>query len=214
MGSKLLIFDCDGTLVDSEGIANEVFLQAVNELGIPVTKEEAWEHFPGTSMAICMKYVEDTYQVKLPEDFVARQRAVQRVEFANRLQPIQGIKEALSQLEHPKCVASNGPMDIIRANLITTGLADHFGDRIYSAYVLKVWKPEPHLFLHAANAMGFDRRDSIVIEDSLAGMQAGINAGMTVLAYVPPSHPYHTEVEGVIEFSSMDDLPQLIDSLR
>ncbi|MBK8505130.1 MAG: HAD family phosphatase [Saprospiraceae bacterium] len=72
--NNLLIFDCDGTLVDSEGIANEIFLHAVNELGIPVTKEEAWDHFPGTSMAICIQYVEDTYQVKLPEGFVMQQR--------------------------------------------------------------------------------------------------------------------------------------------
>lgn len=213
MKDRLLIFDCDGTLVDSEGIANKIFLEAVNELGIPVTQEEAWEHFPGTSMAICMKYVEDTYQVKLPPDFIEKQRARQRVEFARRLQPISGVENALRQLDFHKCVASNGPMEIIQANLKTTRLDHHFGDRIFSAYVLKVWKPEPDLFLHAADSLGYDFRSSIVIEDSIAGMQAGINAGMTVLGYVPPHHPYKVDIEGVVEFTDMEELPDLILSL-
>lgn len=213
MSDKLLIFDCDGTLVDSEGIANEIFLEAVNELGIPVTKEEAWDHFPGTSMALCMKYVEDNYQVRLPDDFISKQRARQRVEFGRRLQPISGVKDALGKLAYPKCVASNGPMEIIQANLKTTQLDHHFGDRIFSAYVLQVWKPEPDLFLHAAERLGYDRQSSIVIEDSIAGMQAGINAGMTVLGYVPPQHPYKVEIEGVVEFTDMKDLPALIESL-
>lgn len=213
MKNRLLIFDCDGTLVDSEGIANEIFLDAVNELGIPVTVEEAWTHFPGTSMALCIRYVEDTYEVKLPEDFIEKQRARQRAEFARRLTPIPGVKEALGQLNQLKCVASNGPMEVIKANLKTTQLDHHFGESIFSAYVLNIWKPNPDLFLHAADTMGFDRQDCIVVEDSLAGMQAGINAGMTVLGYVPSHHPYAVEVEGVIEFTSMQELPSIIEGL-
>ena len=212
---KLLIFDCDGTLVDSEGIANEIFLKGVNALGIPVTQDEAWEHFPGTSMALCIKYVEDTYEVKLPEGFVERQRAIQRTEFAKRLKPIRGIHETLLQLaQYPvKCVASNGPMDVIKANLNTTGLSPYFEERIFSAYTLNIWKPRPDLFLHAAETLGYDSVHSIVIEDSVAGMQAGINAGMTVLGYVPPEHPYEAKIEGVIEFTEMSQLPELIESL-
>jgi HAD superfamily hydrolase (TIGR01509 family) len=210
---KLLIFDCDGTLVDSEGIANQVFLEAVNDLGIPVTEQEAWDHFPGTSMALCIKYVEETYQVRLPQDFVDIQRKRQRIEFKNRLQPIQGITLALNRLPHKKCVASNGPMEVIQTNLKTTGLDQHFEERIFSAYVLEKWKPEPDLFLHAAETLGHHSDDCIVIEDSLAGMQAGLNAGMTVLAYVPPHHPYKVDLAGVLTFEDMSYLPDMVASL-
>ncbi len=211
---KLLIFDCDGTLVDSEGIANQVFLDAVNELGIPVTPEEAWDHFPGTSLALCIRYVEETYQVRLPDDFVARQRQRQQIEFRNRLQPIRGVQAALNRLPHKKCVASNGPMEVIRTNLRTTGLDHHFEERIYSAYELEKWKPEPDLFLHAAGNLGYDEQDCLVIEDSLAGMQAGINAGMVVLAYRPPHHPYKIDIEGITSFEDMSELPDLITSIH
>lgn len=210
---KLLIFDCDGTLVDSEGIANQVFLEAVNDLGIPVTEQEAWDHFPGTSMALCIKYVEETYQVKLPQDFVDKQRKRQRLEFKNRLQPIHGVALALNRLPHKKCVASNGPMEVIQTNLKTTGLDQHFEERIFSAYVLEKWKPEPDLFLHAAETLGHRNDDCIVIEDSLAGMQAGLNAGMTVLAYVPPHHPYKVDLTGVHTFADMSYLPDMVASL-
>ncbi len=211
---KLLIFDCDGTLVDSEGIANQVFLEAINDLGIPVTEQEAWDHFPGTSMALCIKYVEETYQVKLPQDFVDHQRKRQRLEFKNRLQPIQGVALALNRLPHKKCVASNGPMEVIQTNLKTTGLDQHFEERIFSAYVLEKWKPEPDLFLHAAETLGHRYDDCIVIEDSLAGMQAGLNAGMTVLAYVPPHHPYKVDLTGVHTFEDMSYLPDMVASLN
>lgn len=146
MNDSLIIFDCDGTLVDSEGIANEVFVAQVQNLGIPLTHDEAWEHFPGTSLAICMQYVEKTYTVNFPDDFIGHYRQKQRIAFAERLQPIPGVQEALIELKLLKCVASNGPMDIIRRNLITTKLDHFFDNRIYSAYDINKWKPHPELF--------------------------------------------------------------------
>ncbi|MBK8505129.1 MAG: HAD-IA family hydrolase [Saprospiraceae bacterium] len=129
------------------------------------------------------------------------------------MQPIEGVHEVLDQLPHPKCVASNGPIDVIQANLKTTALDHHFGNRIFSAYVIQKWKPQPDLFLHAAATLGYSKTNSIVIEDSLAGMQAGINAGMIVLAYVPPSHPYKVNIKGVIEFTAMEQLPEILDGI-
>ncbi|NND09288.1 MAG: HAD-IA family hydrolase [Saprospiraceae bacterium] len=213
MNERLLIFDCDGTLVDSEGIANEVFVSHVQNLGIPLTNEEAWEHFPGTSLALCMKYVEESFDVTLPDGFIGRYRQQQRIAFAEKLQPISGVKKALSELNSLKCVASNGPMDIIRRNLITAKLDRYFDDRIYSAYDLKKWKPLPDLFLHAANAHQMAPEDCVVVEDSEAGIKAGLNAGMTVLAFQPSHQKYMPNMEGTITFDDMAELPEVIASL-
>ena len=209
----LLIFDCDGTLVDSEGIANQVFIDGVNELGIPLTEEEAWHHFPGTSMALCIKYVEETYDVTLPTDFIPRQRALQKEAFKSQLQPISGAQEALDLLPFPRCVASNGPFEVIVENLKTTSLLSYFGDRIFSAYMIEKWKPLPDLFEYAASDLGADPQNCMVIEDSVAGMQAGLAAGMTVLGFVPASHKYEANVDGIVPFDQMSKLPMLITEL-
>ncbi len=213
MTDKLLIFDCDGTLVDSEQIANEVFVTEIQKLGIALTHEEAWQHFPGTSLSLCMAYVEETYDVSLPEDFIGRYRQVQRLAFAEGLQPVQGVRAALNKLGATKCVASNGPMDIIRSNLMTTKLDHFFGDRIFSAYDLNKWKPLPDLFLHAADVMQVPPSDCIVIEDSTAGIEAGMNAGMTVLAFQPDHQQYRTDFDETLTFTNMSELPGLVDSL-
>jgi len=214
MNSKLLIFDCDGTLVDSEGIANRTFIKSINDLGIPLTEEEAWAHFPGTSLALCIQYVESKFKVKLPADFVPTQRAIQEAIFAAELQPIPGASSVLNQLSaYNKCVASNGPHQMVIDNLTTTGLIHHFGDRTYSAYQINKWKPSPDLFLHAAESLGFKPQDCIVIEDSMAGMQAGINADMQVMAYIPRNQHYEIDIDGVNKFEDMEQLPDLIKSL-
>ncbi len=213
MNKTLIIFDCDGTLVDSEGIANEVFIEAVKDLGIPLTEEEAWEHFPGTSLALCMEYVEQTYQTRLPSNFVEMQRKRQRIVFAEKLQPIKGVRSVLEALQFDRCVASNGPEDIVRQNLITTGLSDFFNGDIFSAYTIGKWKPEPHLFLHAAETMDFSPENCIVIEDSEAGIQAALNANMKVVAYQPPSMHYKPSAHPTASFSIMKDLPDILNYL-
>lgn len=211
----MLIFDCDGTLVDSEHIANDVFIEAVQTLGIPLTHDEAWANFPGTSMAHCMRYVEETYKVRLPSDFVGRQRILQKEAFKEHLKPIKGVIAALEQLTpYAKCVASNGPLPIMKANLATTKIDRFFNGRLFSAYVLGVWKPEPDLFIHAAEQMGFLPSNCIVIEDSAAGIKAGLGANMNVLAYQSPDSQYdHHQMEGATYFDNMDQLRTLIKSL-
>ncbi len=210
MTEKLLIFDCDGTLVDSEGIANEVFIGQVKKFGVPITEEEAWEHFPGTSLALCMDYVEKTYGFNFPEDFVPKYREIQIGVFAERLEPIPGIVDSLQKLPHSKCVASNGPVEIITRNLKTTGLDQFFHDRIYSAYQIQKWKPLPDLFHHAAGSLGYRAEDCIVIEDSDAGIQGALNAGMKVLAYQSAHMHYTADLDGAIGFNDMSKLPELI----
>ncbi len=205
----LLIFDCDGTLVDSEGIANQVFIDLVRELGAPLTAEEAWRHFPGTSLRKCMEYVSETYGQVFPDDFVSVYRERQKPAFAQQLQPIDGVTAVLERLVGPKCVASNGPREIMLANLATTGLVHFFGERrIYSAHDIQLWKPKPDLFLHAAADQGFAPERCIVIEDSDAGIEAAIKAQMKVIAYVPAHGHYKPDQEGVYTIEDMAQLPQ------
>ena len=210
----LLIFDCDGTLVDSEVLINKFFVDLVREYNIPLTYEEAWKHFPGTSLRLCMDYVEEKFDFSFPNDFVVNYRSAQRVLFAENLQPIAGARECLSELgTFQKCVASNGPYEIIEANLKTTGLSSYFNDAIFSAYRLNKWKPDPALFLEAALRLDFQPTRCIVVEDSEAGIAAGLNAGMKVFSYQPSPSDQENHSPGqkeVTVFREMPVLPQLI----
>ena len=207
----LLIFDCDGTLVDSEGLANQVFIDQVNELGIQLSQEEAWQHFPGTSLHKCMEYVEKRFRVHLPDDFEPEYRQRSREAFANELQPVDGITEILPKIDHEMCVASNGPGYIVKENLVNTGLKTYFGEKVFSAHDIQRWKPLPDLFLHAASTLGYSREQCVVVEDSAAGIEAGLKAEMIVLAYVPNGHK--VPLPGAKVFSNMEDLPGLLGEL-
>ncbi len=159
-----------------------------------------------------MEYVERTYDCTLPENFVQEYRRGQKKLFAEHLEPIDGVAEAVAQLQHHQlCVASNGPLQIIRDNLITTGLAGYFESRLFSAYELGVWKPNPALFIEAAESLGFPPDRCLVIEDSAAGIAAGLAAEMQVFAYQAPSLSHHPAISSsVIGFDSMAKLPDLI----
>lgn len=206
--NKLIIFDCDGTLVDSEGLANQVFIDQVHELGIRLSQTEAWQHFPGTSLHKCMEYVEKKFLVRLPADFEPEYRQRSREAFAKELQPIEGITDILPKIDHEMCVASNGPGYIVEENLENTGLKPYFGKRVFSAHDIQRWKPLPDLFLHAASTLGYKPNQCVVIEDSAAGIEAGLEADMIVLAYVPNGHA--VPAIGATVFSKMQDLPRLL----
>ena len=209
MSDSMIIFDCDGTLVDSEPIANRVFVDQLREYGVPLTDEEAWLHFPGTSLSHCMQYVTQTFQFDFPDDFIDDHRARQKIAFAESLQPITGIREALDKITMAKCVASNGPLQTIKTNLSTTGLLHHF-DNLFSAHEIQKWKPQPDLFLYAANSMDRQPDRCIVIEDSMAGIAAAKSAGMKVLAFSPKNGHYQIQKGDTDWFDRMELLPELI----
>lgn len=187
---ELIIFDCDGTLVDSEPLANSVFIDSVAKLGAALTEEEAWDNFVGTSLKHCMDYTAEHYHISYPENFIEQYRASLSIVFAEKLQPIPGALEVVSSLTTPMCIGSNGPLDKMLENLAKTGLLPYFTDRIFSAYEIEKWKPEPDLFLHAAKTCGALPQNCLVIEDSAAGIEAAIAADMRVLAFVPESIPH------------------------
>ena len=185
---QAVIFDCDGTLVDSEGPAIDVIRTMVGELGIPLTLEQAHTHFLGVRMAECMRWIGSQLTDK-PADFeatfMARVRQATEVRFHQGLQAMPGAAEILSRLCVPFCVATNGPREKVELTLQLTGLRSYFGERIFCAYETGFFKPDPGLFLHAARTLGIDPAHCAVVEDSLPGIAAGLAAGMQVFSLYP-----------------------------
>ncbi|MDB5978774.1 MAG: hypothetical protein JWR07_5534 [Nevskia sp.] len=186
MNPGLILFDCDGTLVDSEELGTSVLLEMAAELGLNLPLHETNAYFRGWKLDQCVEQIRIWLGRELPGDFVAQVRTRTQEVFKARLQPVPGALKVVRALHHlPMCVASSGPREKIELSLSLTGLLPYFKDHIFSGYEVGSWKPDPGLFLHAAQAMGVKPADCVVVEDSLVGVQAGIAAGMTVYAYQP-----------------------------
>ncbi|MGG5887682.1 HAD-IA family hydrolase [Falsiroseomonas sp. HC035] len=185
MTVRALIFDCDGTLVDSEPLGAAVFAEALAELGLALTAEAALARFRGRRLATTLAEVGGLLGHALPADFEARLRDRTALALRAGLREIAGAAALVRALTLPFCVASNAPRAKIELNLELTGLRPHFGDRIFSAYEVGSWKPDPGLFLHAADALAIPPDACLVIEDSEAGVVAALAAGMPVLALLP-----------------------------
>lgn len=202
-----VIFDCDGTLVDSEPLANAALVEGLAALGIHLSVEEAMQRYVGGRMADCVADIERRTGRKLPDSFVPELRARTSDVFRSRLQPMAGAVQTLEALAVPACVASSGPMDKIKLSLGVTGLARFFArDRVFSAYDVGAWKPDPKLFLHAAQAMGVAPQHCAVVEDSLPGIRAGTNAGMHTFWFRPRGAVPGT----VTALHHLTDLPGLL----
>lgn len=207
---KAVIFDCDGVLVDSETLGNRVLAEMITDIGFPLSPEQAVQQFKGGKLADCLAVVEDQMGQKLPDDFASQVRAQMAVVFQQDLQPIAGVREALASIPVTKCVASNGPEEKMALTLSITDLLPFFEGRVYSAYTLGVWKPEPDLYLYAASQMGVAPEECVVIEDSHLGVRAAVAAGMPVFGYADHSSPAELEAVGAETFRSMHELPGLL----
>jgi HAD superfamily hydrolase (TIGR01509 family) len=213
---SLVIFDCDGVLVDSEPIASRVLAELLTEIGFPFTMEQSIESFTGLSLATVLGQIEALWGRSLPTDF--RQRLQDRDEAAFRaeLQAMKGVAAAVESLPMPSCVASSGTTRKIRTNLGTTGLLHLFDPHLFSAEMVARGKPAPDLFLHAAQSMGVAPADCIVVEDSVAGIQAARAAGMLPIGFAGGGHAgpaygamlWEAGAETVIE--RMSELPPLV----
>jgi HAD superfamily hydrolase (TIGR01509 family) len=208
--TSLIIFDCDGVLVDSEALQIRALLEVAAPLGFQMPLEDAVERFRGAKMANVVSAIEARIGAATPARFVADVRARQADAFARELRPVDGIHDALARLPVPRCVASSGPLEKIRLSLTITGLLDAFGDRIFSAYEIDSWKPEPDLFLYAAERMGAAPSDTVVVEDSLLGVQAGVAAGMRVFGFAEGARAVALAAAGAEVFGAMRDLPALV----
>lgn len=186
-GPDLIIFDCDGVLVDSELLSCRCLSEVLADFGFELDVEQALELFLGRSTAAIGEYYRGRGQI-LPDDFLSRLKSRVLETFAGALRPIAGVGAVLSDLKTPGCVASSSDLDRVALSLKLTGLAPHFGDRLYTAQMVRHGKPAPDLFLHAAEKMGAAPARTLVIEDSVSGVQAGKAAGMTVWGFVGGSH--------------------------
>ena len=175
---QCVIFDCDGTLVDSEHLSTLALELQLRGCGVQESAAALLDAYKGWKLAEICRVLEAKHSIRLPESFVPDYRQLVEKLFAEQLQPIPGIVHALSEIRLPKCVASSGPPEKIDQSLSLTGLKPFFGERIFSSYVVHSWKPDPGLFLHAAEVMGFPPADCAVVEDSEVGIQAALRAGM------------------------------------
>lgn len=186
-----VIFDLDGTLVDSEYLCNQALLDLLPDLGESI--DALVSRNRGRKLAEIFGDLQERLDRKLPRDFESTYRARVSELFLRDLRPTPGADEMLNSLQHPCCVASSGPLTKIRQALQVTGLERYFGNRIYSSYQVRSWKPDPELFLHAAREMCYLPSECVVVEDSEVGLQAAAKAGMMALHYAPnavPSSPY------------------------
>jgi HAD superfamily hydrolase (TIGR01509 family) len=187
MDFELVIFDCDGVLVDSELLSCGCLSEALASHGIHVEIGTILDLFLGRSTAAVI----DHYRAlgwTIPEHFSADLAARIRRAFAASLRPMPGVEAVLRALDTAYCVASSSDRDRVAHALALTGLAELFDDRLFSAQMVQHGKPAPDLFLHAASAMNAEPRRTLVVEDSISGVQAARTAGMTVWGFVGGSH--------------------------
>jgi HAD superfamily hydrolase (TIGR01509 family) len=209
---SLVIFDCDGVLVDSERITNQVFASMLNEIGLAVTLDDMFEKFVGLSMNQCLDLIIEMLGKQPPGDFVERYKARTTSALLSELTAVPGIEDVLNGLKLPFCAASNGDHDKIRTTLGITRLLPRFTGKIYSAADVARGKPHPDVFLFAAQKQGVMPHSCVVIEDTPTGVKAGLAAGMTVYGYsaLTPAHRL-LEAGAHDTFADMSLLPALID---
>jgi HAD superfamily hydrolase (TIGR01509 family) len=209
--TRLVIFDCDGVLVDSERLAIKVDVEVLARLGWQMTEADAVEQFVGISMAQVRAKVESRLGRSLPPRWEDEFNRCLRERFLSDLRPVDGVVQALDAIEQDTCVASSGTHEKIRFSLSLTGLYPRFEGRIFSASDVSRGKPAPDLFLHAAARMDVSPQECVVVEDSAPGVAAALAAGMRVLAYsggVTPAS--RLSLPGAILFDNMRRLPELL----
>ena len=208
---QLIIFDCDGVLVNSEPIANRIMAQVLTENGLPTTLKTCYEHFMGRTMSDCVSILADRFAHTVPADFadLVRQRTLDALRL--EVEAVPGVARALDGISMPMCVASSGQLVKMRTTLGCTGLLHHFEDRLFSAAGLARGKPHPDIFLHAAEAMGAEAGDCAVIEDSPVGVRAGVAAGMKVFGYAGLTDTQVLSGAGAQVFTDMGELPSLLE---
>ncbi|TPQ36739.1 hydrolase [Bradyrhizobium guangdongense] len=216
MAIELIIFDCDGVLVDSEVISCRAHASVLTRHGYPITPEQVLVRFLGVSDREARQMVEDEIGRKLPDDLEAQIKTATLQFYAGELQPITHVATAIAAIDLPKCVASSGTPEKIRHGLDCAGLYDQLAPHIFSATQVARGKPAPDLFLFAAEQMKAAPENCLVIEDSVPGVTGARAAGMTVLGFHGGSHcpPGHGETlrragAGLI-FDDMRQLPDLV----
>lgn len=185
---ELVIFDCDGVLIDSERLVHEALVEVLAEYGVNMSPDEALDRYVGLSSAFEKADIEARYNVTLPPDFFERRyERVTRI-YNERLTPIEGVEEVIQAVPRKKCVASGSSSRRLRDALTLAGLWAFFDPYVFSTQQVKNGKPAPDVFLFAAQQMGVAASECLVIEDSVAGVRAAKAADMRVFGFVGGSH--------------------------
>ena len=210
---RLVIFDCDGVLVDSETLTAPAMGLVLARFGLQMQREELRTHFSGVSNSQVKDIARDRWGVSLPDDLADLIEDAERVAVEEGLRAVPGIADVVRLVVASgmaTCVASNGSPDAIAQRLKLTGLYPWFEGRLFSASTVARGKPYPDLFLHAAETLGYPPSDCVVVEDSVPGVRAGLAAEMRVLMYTAESNSATADALGVERFSDMTVLPALL----
>ena len=212
MRIELVIFDCDGVLVDSEPIMNRVFAEQLQKVGLALPVSEVMRRFVGKTREQCLALAAEITGCELPRRFGADWDAAAFDALRKEVKPVAGVPEVLQDLAIPYCVASNGMPDRVRVTLDSAGLLRYFEGRIFTSSEVANPKPAPDLFLHAAASMKAAPAACLVIEDTATGVRAARAAGMRVLGYIGGSASDAAALErnGAVVFDDMSRLPGLL----
>lgn len=205
-----VIFDCEGTLVDSERLCCMALVQVFNELGAQLTLHDVAQHFSGGKIADILADTLELAGMSADLDLLEiRYRQVLESIFMTQLKPMPGSESLLQQLEMHNieyCVASNAPYEKIVGSLSRAGLADRFEGKIFSAFEANSWKPEPDLIRYCAMNMGFPLEECVYVDDTAKGVKAGVNAGVMTFQLQPLSPLNHFNHPNVHLLSHLDEL--------
>jgi HAD superfamily hydrolase (TIGR01509 family) len=211
---ELVIFDCDGVLVDTEPVSNRVMAESITEAGLAMSAEEVADAFEGMRLDDIADKVEKRLGASLPEDWIPAFEERRAAEFRKGVKAIPGVDDALMRIGGAgvrACVASQASLEKTRLTLGLSGLIERFGEgALFSSRMVERGKPHPDLFLFAARSMECDPADCVVVEDGVLGARAGRLAGMSVLGYAPDGRGERLKDEGARTFESMAELPALL----
>jgi HAD superfamily hydrolase (TIGR01509 family) len=199
----LIIFDCDGVLVDSEVLSCNCLSKVLAGYGIDLGVDQALDLFVGRSMTAVVEHYQ-TLGRSIPEQFSTELWARVRATFTSALCPIEGVSSVLEGLQIPHCVASSSDVERVSLSLSLTCLAPHFDSRLYTSQMVERGKPAPDLFLYAADRMKADPRRTLVIEDSISGVTAAKAAGMTVWGFFGGSHYQSRDGKAILREAGAD----------
>lgn len=216
---KAVIFDCDGVLVDSEIIASTIALELLKPLGFNMSLEEYAKAFAGKVERDTLNIIQNEYKITLPSEFLSQLRL--KIEYAldNDLKAIKGVYDTIQSIDLPKAVVSNSRQVRVIHSLKVAGLADFFGENLFSSDMVEKPKPDPAIYLLAAQILGVRPEQCLVIEDSISGATSALRAGMNVIGFLGGSHIFNghdskLKETGVFATANdMNDLQKVINSI-
>lgn len=206
--SSCLLFDCDGTLVDSKRLCSIGLVRKFKEKNIKLDADDLVIRFRGWKLSLILETLALENSISIDGAFIPSYRATVSELFERELKPIAGIEHALQTPPQKKAVVSSGPLSKIQRALRVTGLSNYFKGNLYSSYEIGIWKPDPGIYWHAAADMGYAAEECVVIDDGPVGVEAGSLAGMDTYFY--NRYNEKCELPGVVSFGNMGKLPGLI----